>query len=1016
MSKQSVSRGVRGHILPDLKAAALQANSSGKRPSSPDRPLMGLNSLNQHRNDTEKRRKVIQDEMTEDQKDILKAVHGRTDNLRELDEASNQADPDGAHDIDPNVEWVDVNDEMDPVSVAKIVDAAVVDPKWSQRYVRDTRSWKQRSTRVEQNWAPQLQELTEAYLRWTYPKPTPTPTKPQELTPDTDSMDTDPNNVEQDKHQYDFEITAVNLYTLETKTLIQRRADQTTSTALMEAGYLGNSPINPSLALSVKTLQLYLTIRQRKPSFSFEAMAKVLCDLYQIPYRRHWRSALADAFDVFLAIKRNVDRLVQKELGRDTEHWRALNACPPSESDNYEYKQLEEETPLKYRVLLAIDGNDSTKRMGPVGLRQVADGRVYECDYFIPNEEVNQWTLSDVRAAKGPEVPEDDDGDDNLWEDEDDDEKIPNASPDGVDTKVSECVRNWKAAQSDSKKRTMGMFEETGWFAGGCRHGLIFWVADMIRSGEQAKYGLSFINRALSTLGPRLLIGYDIGCSFQKTIQSTTLGDKFVESGSRCCVNAYHGYAHNFPCQTANHPNNLEGCGIEDLETMERFFSLSNALAPVIRYASRFRRRQFLHLFLQQNDWDKYAALGVMLRNNYKQALDIIKDLVPVLERVVEQLGITTDDLDQWQQEQAHYFATLGKEPEENVFRVTYVELLKELQEAEQAVTAKNRGFLNAAPDDYDINAGGKTYGSELSETRRLESQRKHARDKRERVEIEVLEMEQRLGIATRWNPSMEEYTNTVKYIAERKYQRALDKLQKLVVQRLFELHRLNMSGVGYRARSLLAKAMKSRSRAIQNAVNQFNHAAQQLQPPRNPIDWQQLAKYNFVEEFNLLRHTARDIREEKWANDGVREAMKMHQRIKRAREELLRLNVEICRLYTSIANEKHVFRKVLDRLFKANQVQHYGAVELYCCRRVQVNNMIVSYLLEIQRLDGYTGPKSLLGKRKGAVDDSMDQDTDSSTSDSDDDSDGDAANNSDDDEMVQVGGIVDFIADLSTI
>ncbi|PPR04386.1 hypothetical protein CVT24_013215 [Panaeolus cyanescens] len=1010
MSKQSVSRGVRGTVLPDFKANALNTNPSGKRPNSPERPLMGLNALNQNRSVMEKRRKVIENEMMEDQKDILKAVHGKPGD----EEASQELDPGSAHDIDPNdSQWVDVNDEMDPVSVAAIVDAAVVDPKWSQRYVRDTRTWKQRSTRVQKNWAPQLEELTKAYLQWSYPEPS-KPQVPSHDDPNAMETDqTDPNN-EQDERQYNFEIAAVNLYTLETKVTVERGADQTTLTALMLAGYIGNSPINPSIALSIKTLQLYLTIRQRKPSFSFEAMAKVLCDLYQIPYRRHWRSALADAFDVFLAIKRNVDRLVQKELGRDVENWRVLHACPPC------MYELEGETPLKYRVLMAIDGNDSTKRMGTVGVRQVADVRVYECDYFIPTEEVDRWTLADVRASKGPEVPNESNDDDGLWDDDEtsadpsNDEKIPNPLSDGVDAKVSECVRNWKAAQTDSKKRAMGMFEETGWFAGGCRHGLIFWVADMIRSGEQAKYALSFINRALSTLGPRLLIGYDIGCSFQKTILSTILGDKFLESGSRCCVNAYHGYAHNFPCQTANHPNNIEGCGLEDLETMERFFSLSNALASVIRYASRFRRRQLLHLFLQQNDMDKYAALGLMLRNNYKQALDIIKEQVPVLESVLTQLGITTDNLDQWQEEQAKYFATLGKEPDENVFRVTYVELLKELQEAEQAVTAKNRGFLNAAPDDYDINAGGKTYGTELSETRRLESQRKHARDKRDRLEIEVLEMEQRLGIANRWNPSMQEYTDTVKYISERKYHRALDKLQKLVVQRLFELHRLHMNGVGYRARSLLAKAMKSRSRAIQNAVNQFNQAAQQLQPPRKPIDWHQLAKYNFVEEFNLLRHSSRDIREEKWSNDGVREAMKLHQRIKRAREELLRLNVEVSRLYTSIADEKQVFSKALDRLSEGNKAQEYGAVEVYCNRRTRVNNVIMGYLIEIQQLDGYTGPKSLLGKRKGAVDDLIEQHTENNEINIGDDSDVD--NDSDDDAMVQVGGIVDFIADLSVL
>lgn len=45
---------------------------------------------------------------------------------------------------------------------------------------------------------------------------------------------------------------------------------------------MGNGPINPSIAISLKTLDLYRIIRQRKPSFSFEAFAKVLCDLYTV--------------------------------------------------------------------------------------------------------------------------------------------------------------------------------------------------------------------------------------------------------------------------------------------------------------------------------------------------------------------------------------------------------------------------------------------------------------------------------------------------------------------------------------------------------------------------------------------------------------------------------------------------------------------------------------------------------------------------------------------------------------
>jgi hypothetical protein len=57
--------------------------------------------------------------------------------------------------------------------------------------------------------------------------------------------------------------------------------------------------------------------------------------------------------------------------------------------------------------------------------------------------------------------------------------------------------------------------------------------------------------------------------------------------------------------------------------------------------------------------------------------------------------------------------------------------------------------------------------------------------------------MEVKMGIDSRWQPSDPQYVETIKYMSERKYHRALDHLQKLVIQRLFELNRLNLAGTG---------------------------------------------------------------------------------------------------------------------------------------------------------------------------------------------------------------------------
>ncbi|KAJ3504277.1 hypothetical protein NMY22_g17977 [Coprinellus aureogranulatus] len=814
----------------------------------------------------------------------------------------------------------------------------------------------------------------------------------------------------------DIMLPVVDLYTLDSERTFRRSEYSTTAVTLVENGYLGNTPVSPTIAISLKTLALYKLLCQRKPSFSCEGFAKVLCDLYQKPYRRQWRVALADAFDVFLTVLQKVDELVDQALGRDLEHWHVLNACPPC------MYELEGEGTLIYRVLMAIDGNESAKRVDN-GFRMAGDTRMFSSSYFIPNSEVDECALSKLREqgteSDGQTLFEDEAEAEGEGEGEETKGEIPDSSNsstlESTTVTASECVKNWKAARSDNKKRVMGMFDETGMFASGCRHGLLLWVANMVRSGEQAKYPLSIIKRALDVLGSQLLVGYDIGCAFGSTIKSTILGKKFMDSGLCTCVNAYHGYAHNFACQCANHPNNIVGMGIEDLETMEHFFSASNTTAPVIQYATKYHRRKFLDLFFKQWDKDKYTNLGVMLRNNYKQALQIIQTQSPVLQSMLIDISAEEKDLDVWQAEQQTYFATIGKEPEVDIHRVAYAEMLIELRDAEKEAASKNSAFYNAIPDNYDALKGGQTYESELSRTRKLESQRKTAREKIRRLLVEIAEMELRMGIEIRWTEDSAEYKDTRKYMHNRAFQKAVDDLQRLVVQRLFELHRLNLSGVGYRARTLLAKAMQTRSKAIQNAVNRYNTAARHL--GRDPLDWSKIAKYNFVEEFNLLRYARDDIRPKKWTDGDVREAMKLHQHIKRACEELDRVNIEVRRLYTVIHDEHALFEDVIEDLRGRGELELKGAVQEKYQDRRQINHAIIRYLEDITELEGYTGSKELLGVRQGAIARSPSvrklQDIRGEPLEKDDDATGDAEED-DDEEDAQVGYVIDFLAEVA--
>ena len=61
----------------------------------------------------------------------------------------------------------------------------------------------------------------------------------------------------------------------------------------------------------------------------------------------------------------------------------------------------------------------------------------------------------------------------------------------------------------------------------------------------------------------------------------------------------------------------------------------------------------------------------------------------------------------------------------------------------------------------------------------------------------EVIQYEEEHSIPVRWTPTMQEYQDGFVVVRERKYHRAIDDLERLVVQRLFKMKKLGMNGVG---------------------------------------------------------------------------------------------------------------------------------------------------------------------------------------------------------------------------
>ncbi|KIM78403.1 hypothetical protein PILCRDRAFT_75512, partial [Piloderma croceum F 1598] len=108
----------------------------------------------------------------------------------------------------------------------------------------------------------------------------------------------------------------------------------------------------------------------------------------------------------------------------------------------------------------------------------------------------------------------------------------------------------------------------------------------------------------------------------------------------------------------------------------------------------------------------------------------------------------------------------------------------------------------------------------------------------------------------------------------------ALDHLEGLIVARMFELTKMNMSQTGYKMRKHISKALQSHSQAIQSALERYNSAARLLPTPRHQLDWKEVVEYVFLTDFNLLRDAHQDISNCPWATPAGRLAMDLYFKI----------------------------------------------------------------------------------------------------------------------------------------
>ncbi|KAJ7164606.1 hypothetical protein C8R43DRAFT_845200, partial [Mycena crocata] len=191
--------------------------------------------------------------------------------------------------------------------------------------------------------------------------------------------------------------------------------------------------------------------------------------------------------------------------------------------------------------------------------------------------------------------------------------------------------------------------------------------------------------------------------------------------------------------------------------------------------------------------------------------------------------------------------------------------------------------------------------------------------------------------------------------MTERRYKVAVRELERLVVQRLLELTKLGMSGVGYKLREKLSKALRTRAEAIRKALAVYNTAAAALNPPRPHLTWHSIVNAASLGEFDWLRETRQDIRDLPWAQPARREASILHFGVKRSLEEIDRLNVEIRRLVTSMVDD-HVDYYLAIRSTETDNPALSHALQSSWRQRNRINRSIARRLSMTAALKGFTG------------------------------------------------------------
>ncbi|KAF9060672.1 hypothetical protein BDP27DRAFT_1429783 [Rhodocollybia butyracea] len=800
---------------------------------------------------------------------------------------------------DDDPDWVALGDNGEPEDdVTKAM-------KEMRHSYRDFRTRRDRTQTSNEHWAPQLDGMVHAYM-------------------DFCLREKSGGQEEEEAGAASIMIEVIDIFGTEFKH-IPSSHDKWQSESLVRSGIIPTAPLVHNKGVTIRTVNLYHKLFVRCPRLGVQSFAKSLCDLEEMAFRPYLSTELYTAFDVYLSILREVRKRTKLSLGRSGREWRLLNACP-----SCQYR-LKEDNKQDVRMLMAMDGNDSLKRVEhkedvlqeredagedlPEASKERIDRRTAGEEFFVSRAETSKWDEGNWGSLQLPQ------GDD--------------VSPTDTFWGDSGCEEKWQNMDEKKTAKESSKFFENGWFVLLCCHMVMMLACDMVKSGELYQYPLVLLAIYLSAEkeerernweGPpegKLGNAYDIHCS-SRSIFGAALSRRWL---------------------------NGQGVGIEDGEVCERYFSISNGLAAITRHQSAFHRRQAISEFVYYQDLQTYSNISKFIYGNYKQALSITRR-TNALRHSMLKAGITSPKVFfEWLAEEGEYLQSLSRTPPKETLECEYYLKLEALQACQDHLHKAQKAWLSFAPGIRD-------------QTNTLETKRRNKEENKRKLLADVHCLEEVLEVRERWLEGSEKWEEAKKAAKETTYRKALDKLEGLLVARVFEMSRLNVAGTGYKLRKHIANAMKICSKSISAAIIAYNDAATSLTPPRPTLKCEEALEFIYLSEFDILRNAREDVRERPWATPGNRLIMTEFFKLIRAEEEIGRLHLEIQRLITHMFDEEEL---ILDKA-EAVELEDPGlALQLrsYWNERGKFNELHRRHLFAIKKLPGFQ-PENLQYFRRG--------------------------------------------------